>query len=155
MKGPFLRTGYNYDRNEASDASGLDCSADPGETHQSFAEECDINTLIRRFGLGGQLPVGLRAPTYGDFTGVDDYQSALNSVIAADDAFMAMPAEVRARFHNSAHEFVQFCSDDKNRDEAVKLGLALPQAASLAKQSAGGADPAKPDKGSEATVAEV
>lgn len=141
MKVPFLRTGYNYDREKASNESGLDCSGDPGETQQSFREECDINTIIYRFGLAGELPVGLRAPTYGDFTGVNDYQSALNAVIAADEAFMEMPANVRARFNNSAAAFVEFCSDDKNRDEAVKLGLVLPQAQELVQASV----PAKQD----------
>lgn len=143
---PFLRTPYNYDRNAASDASGLDCSVEPSKTQQSFREECDINTLIYRFGLSGSLPQGLRAPTYGDFSGVDDYQSAMNSIIAADDAFMQMPANVRARFNNSAHEFVNFCSDSKNRDEAVKLGLVLPQAVDLVKPSLL-ADPPQADKG--------
>lgn len=137
---PFLRTAFNYDRDKASDDSGLDCSGDEGFTQQSFAEECDINTLVRRFGLGADLPVGAAAPTYGDFTGVDDYQSALNAIIFADEQFMLMPAEVRARFHNSAAEFVDFCSDDKNRDEAAKLGLLVPQAASLVKQNVAGGD---------------
>lgn len=123
----FLRTPYNYDRNAAGDESGLDCSNDEGKTQQSFRDECDINVLVKRFGIGAELPVGLRAPTYGDFTGVDDYQSALNAIIAADDAFMKMPADVRTRFDNSAAKFVEFCSDDKNREEAVKLGLVVPR----------------------------
>ena len=135
MKGPFLRTAYNYDRNEAGDESGLDCSVEPSMTHQSFQEECDINTLIMRFGLGGALPVGQRAPTYGDFSGVSDYQQALNAIISADEAFMTMPANVRARFQNDAAQFVDFCSKEENREEAVKLGLVLPQAASLVKQN--------------------
>ncbi|QCQ85080.1 internal scaffolding protein [Blackfly microvirus SF02] len=124
---PFVRSPYNYDLKEASDASGLDCSVDgPGKTKQSFAEEADINTLIRRFGVNGQLPAGVRMPTYGDFTGVGDFQSALNAVSDAQAAFMRMPADVRSRFGNDPGAFVDFCSDEANRDEAVKLGLVPP-----------------------------
>lgn len=128
---PFLRTEFNYDRNAASDESGLACN-DESLAKQSFAEECDINTIVRRFGLTGSLPVDVRMPTYGDFDSVNDYHSALNAIIAADESFLAMPAEVRARFHNDPAEFVAFCDDEANREEAVKLGLVLPKAAGLA-----------------------
>lgn len=149
-KVPFLRTAYNYDRDKASDESGLDCSVEASMTQQSFAEECDINVLVARFGLGQALPVGMVPPTYGDFSGVDDYQSALDAIISAQERFMQMPAQVRSRFHNDPQEFVEFCSDAKNQDEAVKLGLALPQIADLAKQPlgeapGGSAPPAKPE----------
>lgn len=122
----FVRTPYNYDMGKAGDESGLDCSGLPSLAKQSFAEECDINTIVRRFGLTGQLPENVRMPTYGDFVDVVDFQSAMNAVVAARESFDAMPADVRARFHNDAGEFVAFCDDDRNRDEAVKLGLVPP-----------------------------
>lgn len=96
-------------------------------TQQQFRDECDINEIVRRFGLTGQLPENLRAPQYGDFTGVSDYQTALNAVMAADDAFMELPAHVRERFDNDPAKFVDFCSDDSNRAEAERLGLVFPK----------------------------
>jgi len=125
MNAPFVRSPYNYDVMAVSDETGLDCSDDPSLAKQSFAEECDINTIVRQFGLTGQLPDNVRAPQYGDFTGVFDYQSALNAVIAADDAFMEMPAHVRARFHNDPAAFVEFCSNPDNIEEMDKLGLVV------------------------------
>lgn len=122
----FLRSGFpfNYDTSAASDESGLSCAADGvGRTIQSGKEEADINTIVRRFGLTGELPRGVRMPTYLDFEGVFDYQSALNSIRAAEMSFEAMPADVRSRFHNDPAEFVDFCSDDANRAEAERLGL--------------------------------
>lgn len=119
---PFVRSPYNYDVDEASSESGLLC-LDPTLAVQDQRDEVDINTIVRRFGLTGQLPDNVRAPVYGDFDGVSDYQSAMNAVLAADAAFMTMPAEVRARFGNSAQEFVAFCSDEKNAEEMKKLGL--------------------------------
>lgn len=127
MDAPFLRTPYNYDRDAASTDSGLRCE-DPSLAVQDQRDEVDINTIVRRFGLTGKLPEDVRAPTYGDFTGVGDYQSALNAVLAADAAFMEMPAEVRARFDNDAAKFVDFCSDKANAEEMAKLGLLSPEA---------------------------
>jgi phage internal scaffolding protein len=124
----FLRTPYNYDVNEASDASGLVCD-DPSLAQQHAKDECDINTIVRRFGLTGELPSNVRAPQYGDFTDAVDYHTALNAVRAADEAFMQLPADVRTRFNNDAGAFVDFVSDDSNRAEAEKLGLVLPKAA--------------------------
>lgn len=126
----FLRTQFNYDVEEASLAAGLDSSIDPdtGEelqsaTQQQFAEEVDINTIVKNFGLTGQLPENFRAPVSGDFTGVTDYQSALNAVIAADEEFMTLPADVRERFANDPQKLLEFVENDKNRDEAITLGL--------------------------------
>ena len=119
---PFVRSAYNYDRDAVSDESGLRCD-DPSLTKQEFKEDADINVIVRRFNVTGQLPQGVVAPVYQDFEGVFDFQSAMNVLAAAESAFMAMPAEVRYRFHNNPHEFVQFCSDDANRAEAERLGL--------------------------------
>lgn len=118
----FLRTPYNYDTMEVSNETGLSC-LDDSLAQQHARDECDINTIVRRFGLTGELPSGVRAPQYGDFTEATDYHTAMNAVIAANNSFMQLPAEVRARFNNDAGAFVDFCSDDKNRAEAKALGL--------------------------------
>lgn len=118
----FVRDPFNYDRNVASDASGLKCE-DESLTKQSFAEDADINVIVRRFGLTGQLPQGIVAPTYADFEGVYDFQSAMNVLREAEEAFAAMPAGIRSRFGNDPAQFVSFCDDPANREEAKKLGL--------------------------------
>jgi phage internal scaffolding protein len=116
----FLRTPYNYDTMQASNETGLEC-LDESLAQQHAKDETDINTIVRRFGLTGELPNGVRAPQYGDFTDATDYHTAMNAVIAANNSFMQLPADVRARFNNDPGAFVDFCSDDKNRDEAKKL----------------------------------
>lgn len=121
----FVRSGFpfNYDADAVSDATGLAC-LDESLAQQQFAEEVDINTIVRRFGLTGEMPDSPVMPTFGDFTdAVTDYQTALNMLNAAQDSFMQFPAEVRARFHNDPQEMMQFLDDEKNRDEAVKLGF--------------------------------
>jgi hypothetical protein len=51
----------------------------------------------------------------------------MNVVRQADENFMRMDAKVRARFHNSPQEFLEFFADPANSEEAVRLGLALPK----------------------------
>lgn len=127
MKLPFLRTPYNYDRNLAGDESGLKCE-DPTLTQQQFREEADINTLVERFHLTGEIPQLTELPSYGDFTGIFDYQTAMNALVATRETFQSLPAKLRARFHNDPQEFLEFCNDSENRPEALKMGLLKPEA---------------------------
>lgn len=120
----FLRSAFNYDTDMVSEETGLRCE-DPSKTQQNQRDEADINTIVRRFGLTGQLPENVRIPQYGDFTGVTDYQTALNAVKAAETAFMVLPADLRAKFDNDPHLYVEFCTNPDNADELVKLGLAV------------------------------
>jgi len=122
MKTPFLRTAYNYDRDAASNESGLACE-EPSLTQQHFKDETDINNILRQFNITGLLPEAPLSPRYGDFSGIGDYQSALNAVIAAEDEFMALPAEIRARFENDPAQLIDFLGNENNRSEAEKLGL--------------------------------
>ena len=124
---PFLRTAYNYDTNVVSDESGLVCK-DPSLAVQADLIPSDINTILRNFGVTGKLPMTSRLPTYGDFTGIFDFQSAINAVNNAQDSFDELDADLRYRFHNDPQEFVAFCSDEANRLEAEKLGLVMPKA---------------------------
>lgn len=103
----FFRSGYNYDRDEASLESGLKCE-DESLAQQSFAEECDINTIVRRFGLTGEMPQNLAMPVSGDFTGISDFHSAMNIIRRAEEEFMSVPPEVRARFANDPQRLMSF-----------------------------------------------
>lgn len=130
MRDVFVRDPFNYDRDAASLASGI--STGPGMAQQQFRDECDINTIVRRFGLTGEMPVSARMPSYGDFTGISDYREALHAVRDAEASFMELPAPVRERFRNDPALFVDFCLDPSNLEEARKLGLAKPAPAASA-----------------------
>ena len=118
----FLRTPYNYDRDAATNESGLACE-EPTLAQQHFKDECDINNILRQFNITGLLPENSLSPRYGDFTGISDYHSALNAVIAAEDEFMALPADLRARFDNDPANLIDFLDQESNKDEAISLGL--------------------------------
>jgi len=124
-KSPFLRTPYNYDTNAASNGSGLHCE-DATLAQQHFKDETDINNILRQFNITGLLPESPLSPRYGDFTGISDYHTALNQVIAAEDEFMALPAQIRSRFDNDPAKLIEFLENSDNKDEAIKLGLVNP-----------------------------
>jgi phage internal scaffolding protein len=118
----FLRTPYNYDKDAASNESGLHCE-DASLAQQHYKEECDINTILEKFNITGMLPENTLSPRYGDFTGIGDYHTALNRVIAAQDEFEALPAQIRARFDNDPAKLIEFLDNSDNRPEAEELGL--------------------------------
>jgi len=115
-----------------SEKTGLSC-LDDSLTQQQFKEEADINTIVNRFLKTGVLPTPNTFPQYVDFEGVFDYQSAMNLVRAADESFMRMDAKVRSRFNNSPQEFLEFFADPANSEEAIRLGLAIPQPSAVTK----------------------
>jgi len=118
----FLRTPYNYDKDAASNESGLHCE-DASLAQQHYKEECDINTILEKFNITGLLPEQPLSPRYGDFTGIGDYHTAMNRVIAAQDEFEALPAQIRARFGNDPAQLIEFLENSDNRPEAEELGL--------------------------------
>lgn len=92
-------------------------------TKQEFKDECDINILMSRYESTGQMPViNERAPQYLDATGYD-YQTAMNFVAGANTLFNEMPASIRNRFENDPAQFLDFCSQEKNRPEMQEMGL--------------------------------
>lgn len=100
----------------------LNCG--PGRTKQSFAKACDINTIMARARQGGIVPGRAGQPMYGDFSKMPtDYQECLQTVINADEAFMQLPAAIRAKFANDPAFLVDWLNDPVNAQEAVSLGL--------------------------------
>lgn len=128
----FVRSAYNYDADEVSLETGVD-TGDETPTIQSARDEADINEIVRRFGITGQLPVDLPPLMYGDFTEIGDFRSALEAVMDAQARFGQLPGEVRGRFDNDPQLFLNWCEarDDKgvrvNLEDMRKYGLAVPE----------------------------
>lgn len=120
-----------------------------GRTKQSFKDECDINTIIRRFLKTGMLDYANKhEPRYGDTTGIE-YTMAMQTVAAAKSIFNDLSAELRSRFENEPAKFLDFVNDEKNREEAQKLGLLKPVAAPIEQP----ATPPAPEAPAAATAA--
>lgn len=116
-----------YDLKGRSDECGLVCD-EPSRTVQADAEDADINTIVRRFNITGQLPAGgIRVPEFADYEDVFDFHSAQLAILVAEQTFMQIPADVRARFHNDPGEFLHFAADPGNIDALREMGLAMPK----------------------------
>lgn len=99
----------------------------PSRTKQADKEGCDIHVILRKIEQGSILPDLIKAnPRYGDFSQVKDFQTSMEIVMRAEEQFAALPAKVRDRFENDPARMLEFCADPANREEMVKLGLALP-----------------------------
>lgn len=95
---------------------------EPSMTKQAPANEVDINQIMDRYLKTGELP-SPRPAQYGDATEIPDFETAMQIVIAGQNAFEALPAKLRERFGNDPAQFLAFIDDPANYDEAVKLGL--------------------------------
>ena len=96
---------------------------DKSLTQQSHLKRANINHIMKNYEKTGLLPVTTAKPVYGD-TPVGDYHSALNLIREAEQTFMQVPAEIRAKFDNDAGKFLDFVNNPENEEELIKLGLA-------------------------------
>lgn len=105
----------------ASEGSGT-VNNEPSATQQQFADQVDVNKIVRRFMSSGQVPVLQDNPRFGDFPTIDLHE-AMNIVRSTEEAFMRLPSQLRKRFGNDPGELWTWLQDPANDDEAVKLGL--------------------------------
>lgn len=103
---------------------GVDCSNDPGVTDGSQAAELDVNQIIRRAQKSGILPGVDAERVYADVSSSKDYHSALNLILNANEQFMSLDAELRAKFDNDPAKFLDFANDPKNVEKMIEYGLA-------------------------------
>lgn len=104
-------------------ASALD------RTHQEFKDECDINSIMRRYSATGVMPSPWKSPPepiWGDLASVPEFMEAQQLLITARESFADLPSKVRTRFNNDPSQLLAFVQDPKNLDEARALGLANP-----------------------------
>lgn len=109
---------------------------DPSLTHQCFKDECDINNIMAKWVKDGLATHVMQYQgRYEDLSGVEDYHTSLNRVIAAQEAFESLPAVIRTKFDNDPGRFLEFVGDPANKNEMAKLGLLPEDHASDAVQS--------------------
>lgn len=97
-------------------------------TNQSDANETNINLIVAKYLKTGMIPqVSKLQPLYGDFTQIGSYTDALETIRAAQDAFMEVPAKIREQFGNDPARFIEYVHDPKNIDQLRAWGLANPK----------------------------
>ena len=96
----------------------------PSLTKQADKERTDIRNIVKRaMRTGGLVSVNVREGRYADISTAPSYMEALGTVARANEMFAALPSSVRDRFANDPMRMLAFLDDEKNFDEAVKLGL--------------------------------
>jgi hypothetical protein len=145
----ILMRGYNnYDVREASEEAADIGDYGESMTVQSQAEDADINVMMKRMHMTGQMPSNPRIPSYGDFTHITDYRSAIEAIRNADAGFMEFPAEVRAKFDNDPQKLLMFASQEANASKLVEIFGGNPsvqrqgQSSSVNSPAGGNAQPA-------------
>lgn len=99
---------------------------EPSKTQQQFAEECDINTIMKKYSQTGQNPhPNLKLGVYADLTKIPSYEESLKITLKAQSAFMSLDAKIRSRFSNDPHKLIEFLKDSNNDKEAQELGLKI------------------------------
>lgn len=95
------------------------------ETRTRVSEQnaTNINTIVKQYDRTGYLPQVDREALFLDVTEMPDYRTSLDLIQKADDMFMDLPADLRARFDNDAAIFLDWTSDEDNREEMVELGM--------------------------------
>lgn len=104
---PVDRGRNDYDWKVVSDENSVDTGSE-SMVQQSFKEEVDINTIVRRYGITQSLPFGPDGGMYGDFTGIVDYEAAVALIEDTQRRFMALPAEAREKFKNDPQRLIEF-----------------------------------------------
>jgi len=122
LQAPFFVTSLSIPRGWGKNAA-IEC-LDPSLTVQADRESSDINFIVKQFGVTGRLPYGVAVPEYADYSAIpNDYHQALQFIDDLGDAFLEMPAQVRARFDNDPGLFLDFVNASENYEEAISLGL--------------------------------
>lgn len=105
----------------------IDCG-DFSHTKQSCKEECDINNILKQYKKTGIMThISNASASYLDLPTDFDYQSALNTVMEAEQAFAELPSKVRDRFGNDPYKFLAGLEDPAIRPELEELGLFKPK----------------------------
>jgi hypothetical protein len=130
----------NYDQDEVSDLTGVYCTPEEDMAQQQYRTDVDINELVKRFGLTGDLPISRQLAEYGDFSEVTDFHTAMNQLRRGEEAFLELPVLVREKFGHDMAKFYDWLSTSDNIKEAVDLGL-LPESALSSPEPHGDASP--------------
>lgn len=117
-------TRYNAPKSPIAD------SPNPSLTQQEFKDSCDINKILAKFAVQAQalgVDPSLLMPqdqgAYGDFSQLDDFQTAQNKIAFLNDQFSNLPSNVRRKFGDNLNDFISAISDPSRIDELGELGV--------------------------------
>ncbi len=94
----------------------------PSRTKQAFQDECDINSIMARYQVTGNIDhVTQHSGSYGYATSMD-FREALETIKTGEDLFSELPSETRARFENDVGQFLDWVQDPENASTLNEMG---------------------------------
>lgn len=95
----------------------------PGRTKQSFADDCDVNKILKRAEVVGSLShLQKHEGFYADVAEAPkDIFEAREQMARVGEIFAELPAEVRSEFQNDSLQYLAFVNDPANKDRIGEL----------------------------------
>ena len=94
---------------------------EPSMTHQSFADECDVNLIIAKYANTGVIDhVRQGEGQYLDVSEAADFQTLQNNMKAIATAWEMLPDELKAEFDGPQDWIESSADEDRIRDIAKR-----------------------------------
>lgn len=117
-----LRSRFNYDARKNSKNSSLHCRL-KSLAVQDQLNDVDINTIVKRFGVTGKIPVLPVPPEFGNYEYSGSFHDAMNLVALTNETFDAQPSHIREKFGNDPQKMLDYLNNPDYTDDSIKLGL--------------------------------
>lgn len=118
---------YTYKTNRSPN-SNAQLHFDPEEeckVEQHHKDACDIRNILTSILKSGDLSpiIGQRDGEEVDLTLIPSFEEAHAIVCQGNNVWESLSVDIRKKFNNSQHEFINFMSNPNNRDEIANLGF--------------------------------
>lgn len=88
-------------------------------------EDTDVNKILAKYIKTGSITHirNQQDGVYSDLVNQPSYLEAMDTVAKGNQAFEAMPPNLRNKFDNDPHKLISYLEDPKNEQESIELGL--------------------------------
>lgn len=115
-----IRKQYNDDYDSTKYYTDI---TDDTQTQQHLKNEVDVNTILAKWLKTGVIEhVKERQALYADVSSID-FRGALDSVRRAEEAFLALPSQLRRNLGNDPQNFIDWMQSDDDLDLKKEYGL--------------------------------
>lgn len=108
---PATRQQKDYPFDEASEAATITFEGTEDLTRQEYAEEVNVNNILKRFGIGG-LRSHQDKPVFTDMNTDATLQDAIESMRDADRVHDSLPESLKAKYPTTASMLNAFATGE-------------------------------------------
>lgn len=97
----------------------------PSQTFQSEKNDTMIEAYLRKYRATGFFgdPQRKAAAMFGDFSGLEDFQTIQNKMARIREHFDALPSTTRRFFGDDPANYVAFVTNPQNLQKSIDMGL--------------------------------